>query len=100
MSQQQITYLSNWMKETAESLQYGHVTLTLKVHGGEVTLVEKNVRETEQTTQPSKFRELIWNKKPLNALWNLAQTSTFTDFVRNAGRKKIVQKNIGGSWIT
>ena len=51
MTVTQIQNLSNWMIQKTQEISFGHVTITLKVHEGQITLIEKNIRETEQ---PSK----------------------------------------------
>ena len=48
MNRVELEKLLTWFLEQANSVKYGSVSITAKVHNGIVTFVEKDVHETEQ----------------------------------------------------
>ena len=41
MTRQQISELAQWMAEQAERVPYGEITVTLRIHEGRETMVER-----------------------------------------------------------
>lgn len=48
MSKADADRLASWLTKASAGVQYGSVSLTLTIHGGEIRLIEKTINEKEK----------------------------------------------------